>query len=226
MSTVSSSLPIYLKNDYPTSDGKPMAETDWHRMLMIMLIESLDYWFQTDPLVYVSGNLLIFYEPGNKRRHISPDVFVVKGVPKAIRPNYLTWEEGRTPNAVIELSSSSTRREDIGKKFRIYQDVLKVREYFLFDPYEDYLDPSLQGYRRRNGLLHPIKMVDGRLPSRELGLHLERSGIALRLYNPAEEKWLPTTSERLALSEASDRGNKAEIERLRAELLRRPEPEA
>src|SRR4051812_37500425 len=26
--------PPATRNDYPTSDGKPMAETDWHRQLM------------------------------------------------------------------------------------------------------------------------------------------------------------------------------------------------
>jgi hypothetical protein len=27
-------MPIAHKNGYPTSDGKPMAETDWHRDLI------------------------------------------------------------------------------------------------------------------------------------------------------------------------------------------------
>src|SRR6184192_2667660 len=78
-------------NDYPTSDGKPMAETDYHRVLMIELIHTLDEFFAPVPDVYVSGNLLVFYEKGNKRRHVSPDVFVVHGVEKAYRPNYLMW---------------------------------------------------------------------------------------------------------------------------------------
>src|SRR5271165_7336416 len=62
------------QNDYPTSDGKPMAETDWHRDLMVLLIEMLRAFFQGQR-VYISGNLLVFYEPGNRRRHVSPDVF-------------------------------------------------------------------------------------------------------------------------------------------------------
>ena len=75
-------------NDYPTSDGKPMAETDWHRDLMMTLIQTLGTYYAADPMVYVSGNLLVFYEPGNRRKHLSPDVFVVKGVEKRQRPNY------------------------------------------------------------------------------------------------------------------------------------------
>src|SRR6266851_3070203 len=100
----------YLRNGYPTSDGKPMAETDWHRILMTALIQTLDAWYAKNKKVYVSGNLLIFYEQGNKRKHVSPDVFVVKGVAKNPRPNFLVWEEKKAPDVVIELTSSSTRR--------------------------------------------------------------------------------------------------------------------
>src|SRR5579871_5202525 len=94
-------------NDYPTSDGRPMAETDHHRVLMIDLIETIGEWFINEPETYVTGNLLLFYEKGNKRRHVSPDVFVVFGVPKAFRPNYLMWKE-KTPDVVIELTSKTT----------------------------------------------------------------------------------------------------------------------
>jgi Uma2 family endonuclease len=172
-----------------------MAETDWHRILMGALIDTLDAWYADQPMVYVSGNLLIFYVPGNKRRHVAPDVFVVKGVPKHLRLNYLVWEEGKPPTLVIELTSSTTRREDRHKKFLLYQDVLKVQEYFLFDPYEDYLDPPMQGYRLWRGKYIPIRADKGRLPSRVLGLHLERDGKALRLYDSAADQWLPTSRE-------------------------------
>src|SRR6187401_2216682 len=104
------------KNDYPTSDGKPMAETDLHRDLMAALIESLRWWFRDQPKVYVSGNLLVFYEKGNKRVHVSPDVFVVPGVGNHLRENYLRWEEGRGLDIVIELTSKTTMQEDIEEK--------------------------------------------------------------------------------------------------------------
>jgi len=172
-----------------------MAETDLHRRLANAIIEILIVFFQAQPRVYVSGNLLIFYQPGNKRRHVSPDVFVVKGVPKGDRLNYLVWEEGKGPDIVIELTSSSTRKEDTTQKFALYQNTLKVKEYFLFDPLEDYLDPSMQGYRLRKGVYQPIRLVHGRLPSRVLGLHLEREGQQLRLYDPATQQWLPTPQE-------------------------------
>jgi len=199
------------RNDYPTSDGRPMAETDRHRELMWELIKALQDRYAADPLVYVSGNLLLFYVPGDRLRHLSPDVFVVRGVPKRERLNYLTWEEGKGPDVVIELTSSSTRHEDVDDKYQLYQNTLRVPEYFLFDPFGDYLDPPLRGYRLRRRRYAPVRPVKGRLPSKVLGLHLERSGTDLRLYDPAVKRWLPTPQERLATAES-------EIERLRREV--------
>jgi Uma2 family endonuclease len=196
---------------YPTSDGKPMAETDWHRILMIDLIQTLDGWFARDPNVYVSGNLLMFYVEGDRRRHLSPDVFVVKGVPKQKRLYYLVWEEGKGPDVVIELTSKSTKNEDLKKKLGLYQDVLKVSEYFLFDPLGDYLKPPMQGFRLQGGKYEPIAPVKNRLPSQTLQLHLERDGENLRLYDPKSDQRLPTPAE-----ERQDLRH--EVEQLRRQL--------
>jgi Uma2 family endonuclease len=212
-------FPMLGNPEYPTTDGKPMAETDWHRDLMLDLIETLKVWYEAQQRVYVSGNLLLFYVRGNKRRHISPDVFVVKGVPKGQRLNYILWEEGKPPAFALELTSSSTRREDTARKFRLYRDELKVKEYFLFDPCQDYLKPPLQGYRLRGGEYHGVRWVDGRLPSRELGLHLEQDGKALRLYDPASGCWLPTQRERVALEKAAR--EQAEAAQEQAEAARK-----
>jgi Uma2 family endonuclease len=213
-----SSTPIAWKNGYPTSDGKPMAETDWHRDLMNALIQTLKVWYAAQKRVYVSGNLLLFYEQGNRRRNVSPDVFVVKGIAGHDRPNYLLWEERKGPDVVIELTSSSTRREDVEDKYHLYQDTLRVKEYFLFDPLGDYLDPPLQGHRLRRGRYQPIRAVADRLPSQVLRLHLERKDRELRLFDPAASRWLPTPLERAAAAEMALHNAEAENERLRREL--------
>jgi Uma2 family endonuclease len=214
---VQTATTTFPKNDYPTSDGKPMAETDIHRDLMLALIETLKWWFTDEPDVYVSGNLLVFYEKGDKRIHVSPDVFVVRGVRKGQRPNYLLWEE-QPLDVVIELTSKTTMIEDIEEKYNLYVGKLGVKEYFLFDPEQEYLKPSFQGYRRAKDGFRPIKPVADRLPSKALGLHLERDGKHLRLWNPSDGSRLPTPGER-ADSEAA-RANQAEeeVERLRREI--------
>lgn len=209
--------PITL-NDYPTSDGRPMAETDWHRDLMLRLIETLKRHYETEPNIYVSGNLLVFYRPNDKRRHVSPDVFVARGVPARSRPNYLIWEEGKAPEIVIELTSKTTRREDLQTKFQLYRDVIGVKEYFLFDPKKDYLMPSMQGYRLIGGAYRTIREKDGRLPSRILGMHLERAGEDLRFWHPETGLWIPTPEECEAesVARADEEHRRADEEHRRA----------
>ena len=143
---------------------------------------------------------------------------------------------------VIELTSQSTKKEDLNKKFNIYRDTLQVSEYVLFDPYEEYLKPSLQGYRLVEGQYVAIAPEAGRLPSAVLNLHFERSGTELRLDNPQTGRWLPTAQEIAAAlqqteatlqqteatlqqteatlrhSEQARRAEAEELERLRREL--------
>jgi Uma2 family endonuclease len=210
------------KVDYPTGDGKPMAETELHRKLMNDLIGTLEVYYVADPMVHVTGNLLVFYEEGDRRKHVSPDVFVVRGVPKKERNNYLIWVEGKGPDLVIELTSKTTRSEDVKKKMTLYRDVLKVPEYFLFDPFQEYLKPPMQGYRLIGDQYEKIVPVEGRLPSEILGLHLERSGTQLKLFNPLTGRWqpTPTEAERQRAEAERQRADQAdaEVERLRREI--------
>ncbi len=209
--------------DYPDSDGRPMAETPRHRQIMTDTIGTLEVWFADDPRVYVSGNMFIYYTPGDRLRHVSPDVFVAKGVAKNPTPErrrYLVWEEGKGPALVMEITSESTREEDFDDKFALYQNVLKVKEYFLFDPYGEYLQPPLQGYRLQKGRYVHIKPVNGRLPSQVLGLHLEAVDGQLRLYNPATRTWLPTLSERAETAEAGQQREAAARQQAEAEIAR------
>ena len=172
--------------EYPTTDGKPMGETEIHIEELIDAIQVLKDRFAGEPNVYVSGNMLLYYEEGNPRKHVSPDVIVALDVPKEPkRDYYLVWKEGKAPDFVIEITSKSTRREDQKKKFALYRDVLRVSEYFLFDPRAEYLDPPLQGFRLVGGEYVPIEPIAGRLPSEVVGLHLEREGQKLRLFDPA-----------------------------------------
>ncbi|MBI4601823.1 MAG: Uma2 family endonuclease [Planctomycetes bacterium] len=199
---------------YPTSDGRPMAETDLHRKEMTDEIQTLELFFAGQQ-VYVTGNILLFYRPGNRRKHVSPDVMVVKGIEPRLRENYILWVEGKGPDVVIEVTSASTKDEDEDEKVEIYRDVIKVKEYFLFDPRAEYLWPPLQGFRLVDGRYAPIELVGGRLPSLELGLHLEKQGSALKFFNPSTGEVLLTPNERRERAEEARR--QAEEARRRAE---------
>lgn len=216
MATVSSTA---AEIHYPDSDGKPLGETPHHIQNLFYVCEPLRVWFD-DPCTLVAANMFVYYEEGNPWKHISPDVFVVRQLAaKGLydRRKYLVWEEGKTPDLAIEVTSESTRAEDFGSKLVLYRDTLKVREYFLFDPFDEYLHPRLQGFRRVGADFVRIEPVAGRLPSDVLGLHLEGDGFWLRFFDPTGKRWLPIPPEIRDLQRATASALQQETEALRRE---------
>lgn len=201
--------------DYPTRDGRPMGESDVHREQMVDLIQALEAFFAGQPDVYVSGNLMFYYEEGNPQRHVSPDVMVVHGVPSRKRDLYKLWEEGSAPSLVFEITSRSTRSEDLGLKKGLYE-FLRVREYVLFDPREEYLEPRLRIYRLEETGYRLLEPGDDLLET--VGLRaVEREG-QLRLEDPGTGRVLPTRRDLEArLREAEERAARAERELERRE---------
>ncbi|MEW6281056.1 MAG: Uma2 family endonuclease [Candidatus Eremiobacterota bacterium] len=207
--------------DYPTSDGLPMAETDTHRDQMIDLIHGLRNFFAGRRDVYVSGNLLMYYVKGDKRKHRSPDVLVTLGIPGGSRDCYQVWEEGKAPDLIFEITSRSTESEDRGEKKGVYE-FLGVREYVLFDPLGEYLRPNPSLFRLKKGSFVPV--VGKPLQLETLGLELVVRDGRLRLRRPDTGVLLPTVEETTRLAEqekARAERAEAELARLRAELDRR-----
>ncbi|MFN8556718.1 MAG: Uma2 family endonuclease [Dehalococcoidia bacterium] len=150
---------------YPEGDGKPMAETDDHRLVMIDCGQIMTDRYAHRSDVYVSSNIFLYYEEGNPKAVVAPDVLVAFGVPKEPhRRTYKVWEEGKAPAVVFEFTSLSTREEDRVTKRAVYERI-EVGEYFLHDPLGEYLRPGLQGYRLEHGAYRPIA------PERDGALH-------------------------------------------------------
>ena len=132
------------------------------------------------------------------------------------RDYYLVWKEGKAPDVVVEITSKSTKQED-RKKNSDLSRYLRVPEYFLFDPTEDYLAPHSRAFGCWGGYI-PIEPTAGRLPSQVLGLDLERDGEKLRLFDPATGRRLLTPSRGARQPSAEPTPTaRAEDERRRAE---------
>ena len=67
--------------ELPTEDGIPL-ETNWHRMQMNLLIESVHYHWREREDYFTGGNMFIYFsvEQVRNRDYRGPDFFVVKGV--------------------------------------------------------------------------------------------------------------------------------------------------
>jgi Uma2 family endonuclease len=182
---------------YPETDGKPMAETDIHYEVVTNTRFALQWYFRDREDVYVSGNLFVYYEEGNPKKCVAPDVFVVFGVPKKRRRVYLVWEEGEGLDVVFEFTSRKTRNEDFGRKMDIYRGILGVKELFIFDPLREYMEPPLLGFYRRGERWVREEPKEGRLVSEVLGLEVVMVGEMLRLYDPKTQNFLPTPEELL-----------------------------
>ena len=212
--------------EYPSGDGKPMAENDAQLAAILYGIGALRVYYRDREDVYVSGDLLMYYEEGNPRVSVAPDVFVVLGVEDRVRRHYLVWEEGKAPDFVLEVASKSTWREDLGRKREIYAR-LGVREYWQYDPTGEYFSPVLQGLRLAGGdnvRQLAVASPDGALTlqSETLGLELRAQGGEMRFRDPATGQILFSHSEAdAARREAESRADAAADRAERAAAARR-----
>ena len=206
---------------YPESDGQPMAETELHRDLMIDSILTLKARFQDIPAVCVSGNMLMYYVPRDARKSVAPDVFVTFGVERKQRRIYKIWEEGKPPDFVLEFSSGSTFKNDLGAKKTLYAEVLGVREYFLYDAERRHLPTPLMGFRLVGNTYVPIRPeADGKVFAETLGLFLGLRDDGFGFYDAVAGRWLETPMDEAAerAEEAATRADEAEAAAERAML--------
>ena len=131
------------QDDLPDGDGVPM-ETERHKKQMDLLVDSLEPWLGERG--YVGGNMFVYFSHNQLKNEEfkGPDVFVTLGNGNHERKSWVVWEEGKSPDVVIELLSKSTAKKDKTLKKDVYQNQLKVAEYFWFDPFHP---DDFQGFK-------------------------------------------------------------------------------
>jgi Uma2 family endonuclease len=204
--------------NYPESDGEPVAESESQMLSLFYAVSALRIYFRNHPDVYVGGNLLLYYEEGNPRAVVAPDVMVVMGGShKRKRRSYLLWKEKKGPDFVLEITSKSTVGVDQGIKRGLYA-YLGVREYFQYDPTEDYMKPPLQGLRLVDDHYLAIPVVTNEDDS--LTIHSNVLGLDLHLKDGEFHFADPDSGELLRSHEESEQERlEAEAARLEAERI-------
>ncbi len=184
---------------YPESDGEPVAESDFQFIPLTYATSALSAHFSEEPDIYVTGDMLIYFVEGDPRMSVAPDVFLIPNLDKRFRTSYFMWLEGQVPSFIMEVTSNSTWREDIGRKRDLYES-WGVSEYWLYDPTEETrLTPLLQGFRLVDGTYEPIEIeFDGesyRGVSVSLNLELHARKDWFRFFNPATGEYLNNLEE-------------------------------
>ncbi len=217
-------LRLPTQDELPCDDGIPM-ETQRHRLQMELLIDSLQPWLAQQGSGYVGGNMFVYFSEKQVRNQDfkGPDVFVVQGVSQVERKSWVVWQEEASPDIVIELLSESTTDVDKGEKKTVYQNQLKVEEYYWFDPFnsEDFV-----GWKRDEKKGYQKKAFDAqkRLMSEELGLALVRWEGVFKGVKAIWLRWATLEGELLPTAEEYERQQK-EKERQAKEKERRAKEE-
>ncbi len=85
----------------------------------------------------IGGDQFLYYNPHNRRDNLSPDVYAALDVRPGSRDVWFTWEEGKAPDIVFEITSWTTRRQDLSTALRGKRTLygrMGVREYYVYDP--------------------------------------------------------------------------------------------
>ncbi len=204
---------------YPAEEERKVPISKRALRLIGYLVEALEHVFRAEPDVFVGGDQFIYWERGNIRKRVAPDLYVIRGVPKEPpRAVIRLWEEA-VPSLVAEISSAGSRVEDRGRKLRLYQNLFRCPEYFIWDDDTE----EMLFYRLEEGRYQPqAPDVVGRFYS-QLGVWFGPDPEALvRVYGPDGEPVPDFSEAQHRARENADRSDAlaAENERLRAELER------
>jgi len=180
-----SSVRLPTEDDLPYSDGIPI-ESNWHVLQVDLLRHSLELHWSDHRRFFAGGNMFLYFNAERllNRDFRGPDFFVALDVEDRARKSWVVWQENKGPDVIIELLSESTAEIDRTIKKRVYQDEVRVPEYYWYDPDSG----ELAGFALREGVYEPIVPDEsGLLASRRLGLKLVRWR---GTYGRMEAEWL------------------------------------
>jgi Uma2 family endonuclease len=165
---------------YPDSDGQPIADNTKQFRWITVIKSNLDWLFQDQELVFVTGDLLWYPVEGNPKYQVAPDAMVVFGRPKGDRGSYKQWEEDNiAPQVVFEILSPGNTEGEMDRKLQVYARC-EVEEYYVYDP-DRYI---LKGYQRGDDLfLDRIEEMNG-WTSPRLGITFQLNGDELTITHP------------------------------------------
>ncbi len=187
--------------DLPSEDPEDMGLPDeFHDFQPDLLKETCQPPNYSSSDYFVGVDLNLYYDLRHTQWYKRPDWFLSIGVASATRQedlrwSYVMWQEGVSPLLVVELLSPGTEDEDLGQKVRelgkpptkwdVYERILRVPFYVVYDRYDNYL---------RVFTLSGIRYEEVQLDRENPRFWLEALGLGLGVwqgcYQGAEGRWL------------------------------------
>ena len=200
---------------YPSSDGKPMADSTQQYKLIVLLVEGLKILFSENENVFIAGDLLWYPQEGNPKKCVAPDAMVVLGRPDHDRPSYKQWEEANMPPQVVfEVLSHSNTYSEMAQKAMFY-DKYGVDEYYVLDC----VKPHFEVWIRYDTELELIEAKATTWTSKLLNITIKTSeNNKVQLFYPDGRKFLTTKELQLEKQQAELEKQQAELEKQQAEL--------
>jgi Uma2 family endonuclease len=188
---------------------------------------------------FIGADLNLYYDSNHTGWYKRPDWFLVIGAAASesianSRWSYVMWQEAIAPFLMIELLSPGTEAEDLGQtlrvvgkpptKWQVYEQILKVPYYAIFDRYSS----LLRIFRLQATEYIEVEILDQRFWFAEIELGL---GLWQGFYQGMEGQWLRwydqtgnwiSTNQEEKLQErqrADQESQRADQERQRADLL-------
>src|SRR5437867_1758352 len=97
--------PAFLEDEdlYPSSDGKPMAETGIHVVVLLKLFGLLRFHFRERlDRHYFAANMYLYFREGKPNYRRAPDLMAIKGVDGRFeRRSFKTWVENAVPCFIL-----------------------------------------------------------------------------------------------------------------------------
>jgi Uma2 family endonuclease len=159
-----------LPSEFPEEPGLPDVFHDLQPQLLSRTLQLADY---TQDNYFTASDLSLYYDVRHPLWHKRPDWFLAVNVPALydghdLRRSYVVWQEGRSPDIVVEFLSPRTEREDLGRFFEAADQVSESEVASAATPgklevYERYLRvPHYIVYSRYTQRLRYFKLIGSR----------------------------------------------------------------
>ncbi len=141
--------------DLPSEDPQePGLPDEFHLLQPELLRQTFCPPTYEPDAVFTGSDLNLYCDLYHPQWYKRPDWFGVLGVSRLydqqdLRLSYVIWQEGVTPFVVVELLSPGTEKEYLGQNLRdtsqppskwtVYEQMLRIPYYFVFNRYTDEL---------------------------------------------------------------------------------------